>query len=151
MRTFLTALILAIALPATAASTVPPLGNGYGAKDAVRDIDSVTLGREFCAARLLDDMSRVSKYIAPKLQTMLAEAGDSVPWQSVDVRPTGCDISVINGATDTIGVLLLVSYSAPGATWSDTLTLQRTPDSWHIHNVFYEGGGNLRFRLFQAQ
>jgi hypothetical protein len=149
MRAFLTALVLAAAaLPATAASV--PMGAGYGAIDAPRDIDAVTLGREFCAARLLDDMSRVSAFFAPKLQTLLADADGDVPWQSVAVRPTGCDISVINGIDDAVGVMLLVSYSAEGRTWSDTLNLQRTPETWLINNVFYEAGGNLRFRLFEA-
>ena len=31
--------------------------------------------------------------------------------------------------------------------WADTLNLERTPDSWLLNNVFYQGGGNLRFRL----
>lgn len=30
------------------------------------------------------------------------------------------------------------------------INLERTPDSWLINNVFYDGGGNLRFRLFEA-
>jgi hypothetical protein len=151
MRTLLTALFFATAALPAVAGSLPPLGNGYGAMDATRDIDSVSLGRQFCAARLLDDMSLVSDHFAPKLQTRLAATDGEVPWQSVDVRPTGCNISVVNGAVDTIGVLLLVSYTADGEAWSDTLNLLRTPDTWLIDNVFYEDGGNLRFRLFEAQ
>jgi hypothetical protein len=149
MRTVLIALFLAAALPAAAGSISP--GTGYGSRDAPRDIDSVGLGHAFCAARLLNDMSRVEHWFAPKLQRLLARAKGKVPWQSVDTRPTGCDVAVINGASDTIGVLLVVNYSAGDRHWSDTLNLQRTPDSWWIDNVFYEGGGNLRFRLFMAQ
>ena len=28
---------------------------------------------------------------------------------------------------------------------------ERTPASWWLNNVFYAGGGNLRFRLFEQQ
>jgi hypothetical protein len=148
MRIVLAVALALLALPAPAASL--PLGNGYGAIDADRDIDSVGLGLRFCEARLLDDMSRVDGHIAPVLALLIANRPpEQVPWQSVDVRPTGCSIDVVNGATDTIGVLLKVSYTAPGFAWSDTLNLLRTPDTWLITNVFYESGGNLRFRLFE--
>ena len=70
-----------------------------------------------------------------------------MPWQGYVYHPTGCSIEVLNGATDTIGVLVRLTYTAPERTWSDTLNFERTPDSWWLNNVFYDGGGNLRFTL----
>jgi hypothetical protein len=145
MRTLVAALLVAAALPAAAASV--PLGNGYGAIDAPRDTDPVRLGEAFCAARIAGDMSRLEPWIAPKLTAVLAGAGE-VPWQSYPDRPTDCVIEVVNGAVDTIGVLLRITYATPQRTWSDTLNLERTPTSWLINNVFYETGGNLLFRVF---
>jgi len=55
--------------------------------------------------------------------------------------------AVAEAQCHTVGVLVEVSYAGGGRNWSDTLNLERTPDSWLLNNVFYEGGGNLRFRL----
>lgn len=141
---------LASTLPAPAASL--SLGNGHGAIDAVRDIDAVGLGHRFCEARLLEDMSRIDGHVTPRLVALLASVEpEDVPWQSVPDRPTGCEITVVNGVADTAGVLLAVHYTAGAGTWTDTLSLIRTPDSWLITNVFYDGGGNLRFRLLEAR
>ena len=43
-----------------------------------------------------------------------------------------------------------ITYVAQAHRWADTLNLERTPDSWLLNNVFYDGGGNLRFRLVDA-
>jgi hypothetical protein len=143
-----------IALPALAAS--PPLGAGYGAIDAPRDTDPVTLAQRFCDARVAQsDMGALARYFAPKLTRLLeqhasAHVATPVPWQSHEQRPTGCSLEVVNGFDDTIGVLVKLTYTANGTTWSDTLNLERTPDSWLINNVFYDGGGNLRFRLVNS-
>jgi hypothetical protein len=148
------ALALCFTLLATSAlaATTPPLGAGYGAIDAPRDIDPLTLAQHFCDARVTGDMSRVTPYFAPKLVRLLDEHAGSeangVPWQSYADRPTGCSLEVVNNADDTIGVLVRITYTSADRTWSDTLNLERTPDSWMINNVFYEQGGNLRFRLF---
>jgi hypothetical protein len=148
MRTFVILLALVLALPANAAQLV--LANGYGDKDTVRNLTSVQLGQRFCQGRLTGNMSGLGKFFAPELVALLdGRPVETVPWQSVAVQPNWCEVSVLNGATDTIGVLLKLTYTAKGETWSDTLGLQRTPDSWLINNVFYENGGNLRFRLFE--
>jgi hypothetical protein len=152
MRNLLT-LALILSTTAALAATVPPLGNGYGAMDAPRDITSVGLAQKFCDARVAGDMSSVSAYFAPKLARLLDEYARSalangVPWQSYVDRPTRCSLEVVNNADDTIGVLIKITYASANRTWSDTLNLERTPDSWMINNVFYEGGGNLRFKLF---
>ena len=151
MRTPLT---LAFILAATAAfAASPPMGAGYGAIDAPRDVDPVTLAEEFCAARIAQsDMDALSPYFAPKLTRLLdaherSHLAAAVPWQGYIYRPTGCTVEVLNGAPNTIGVLVKVTYTAPELVWSDTLNIERTPDSWLINNVFYEQGGNLRFRL----
>ena len=150
MRLVLLALMALLAQPALAAGL--PMANGYGDSDTPRDIDPETLGHMFCTARLTGDMAPVAPYYARKLTTLLAKTPDAtaVPWQSVPDRPSGCDIRILNGFTNTIGVLVEVSYTAATARWSDTLNLERTPDSWRLNNVFYQGGGNLRFRLFDA-
>lgn len=144
------ACLLAAAFPVAGAS--PPMANGYGAKDAVRDITPVKLGELFCAGRISGDMTALERFFAPKLVTLLTEtpAGTGIPWQSVPAPPSGCDASVLFGIDDTIGVLVELTYAAEGRRWTDTLNLERTPTSWRINNVFYQGGGNLRFRLFDA-
>jgi hypothetical protein len=154
---------VAFALPAAAVSL--PMGNGYGAKDAPRDIDPETLGQLFCKARMGGDMSPVEKFFAPKLIDSISNAqasdaefrtahpGDTsplasgIPWQTVAATPNDCSIEILNGARDTIGVLVKISYSSPQGSWADTLNLVRTVDSWDIDNVFYDHGGNLRFKL----
>jgi hypothetical protein len=148
----LAALLLTTAT-ATLAAT-PPLGNGYGAIDAKRDVDPVKLAQMFCDARVhRSGMEALAPYFAPKLARLLDEHAHShlaaaVPWQGYIYDPTGCSLEVLNNAPDTIGVLVKVTYTSPERTWSDTLNFERTPDSWLLNNVFYEDGGNLRFTLF---
>ncbi len=144
-------LALAFTLAATAAgAATPPLGNGYGAIDAPRDITPEALGQAFCEARIEGDMSPLARYFAPKLAELVEASANlsDIPWQSAAAKPTGCAIEIVNGFNDTIGVLVRITYSSAEGTWSDTLNLERTPDSWLINNVFYADGGNLRFRLF---
>ncbi len=147
LAALLTVLVIA---PALAASL--PMANGYGAADAPRNITPEALGKLFCEARISGEMTAVAAYFAPKLKKLLAETSSSVaiPWQSRPERPTRCDIRILNGFRDTVGVLVQLSYQAGEQQWSDTLNLERTPASWRLNNVFYEGGGNLRFRLFSA-
>lgn len=128
---------------------------GYGRADAPRDIEPLQLGQIFCESRISGDMTALRRFFAPKLVRLIDEAEaaglqDSVQWQSRDDQPTGCTIEIVNGFDNTIGVLVRISYEAPGARWSDVINLERTPDSWLINNIFYDGGGNLRFRLFEA-
>ena len=147
---FAVLLTLAMATTSQAAAATPPLGAGYGAIDATRDTDPVTLANAFCTARIVDDMSTIAGHFAPKLELALAEVpATQVPWQSLPDRPSSCSVEVLNGFDDTVGVLVRVTYKASDHTWSDTLNLERTPDTWLINNVFYENGGNLRFRLFE--
>lgn len=151
MRASLTLAFVILATPALAET--PPLGAGYGAIDAERDTDPVTLAETFCAARIGGDMAPLARYFAPKLARLLDQHSTmpaAVPWQSYTDRPDECAIEVLNGFDDTVGVLVKITYSAPGGrSWSDTLNLERTPDSWMINNVFYQDGGNLRFKLFE--
>lgn len=131
------------------------MANGYGSIDAQRDVDPQTLGQMFCEARITGDMAPLEPYYAPKLvhlieETERAHLAAATPWQSYIYHPTACSVEIVNGYDDTIGVLVAITYEAPELTWSDTINLDRTPDSWQINNVFYEGGGNLRFRLFEA-
>ncbi len=125
------------------------VGGGAGAIDARRDVDAVALGERFCEARLLDDMDRVADHFAPALADLLAgrQAAD-VPWQSFSAPATWCTVEPM-GPTDTVGVLLRVHYDSYGIKWTDLLSLERSPTSWLINNVFFERGGNLRFALFQ--
>jgi hypothetical protein len=153
MRIFLVSTLLLLATPALGASL--NMANGYGSIDAPRDVDPQTLGQMFCDARISGDMQPLEPYFAPKLVNLLEETEGSrlsaaIPWQSYIYHPTACSIEIVNGYDDTIGVLVAITYDAPEQTWSDTINLDRTPDSWRINNVFYEGGGNLRFRLFEA-
>lgn len=129
---------------------------GYGRADAPRDIHPLALGQLFCEARIAGDMRPLERFFAPKLQRLLMAADGSaaaaaIPWQTHGSRPTGCTAEILNGFDDTIGVLVAVSYDAPDGRWTDVLNLERTPDSWLLNNVFYEDGGNLRFRLFEQQ
>lgn len=105
--------------------------------------------------RVHQDMRPLERFFAPKLVRLLdavaaSNLGMAVPGQSYTHRPSGCMVEVLNGFDDTIGVLVRISYTAPEKQWSDVINLERTPDSWLINNVFYEQGGNLRFRLFEA-
>ena len=146
-------LSLATLLLSTAAlGAMPEMGNGYGAIDAPRDTDPVTLAERFCAARISGDMTPLQPFFAPKLKRLLdglPEPG-AAPWQGYIDRPTACDVEVVNGYDDTIGVLVRVTYTSAERRWSDTLNFERTPDSWRLNNVFYEQGGNLRFRLVEG-
>lgn len=149
MRVLATLAFFALAAPAAAVSL--PMANGYGAIDAPRDTDPLTLAQQFCAARISGDMSPLAKFFAPKLVRLLAEAAPaSVPWQTFPDRPTSCEASIVNGFDDTVGVLVEITYLADTHRWSDTLNLERTPNSWLLNNVFYESGGNLRFKLVNA-
>jgi hypothetical protein len=146
-------IVALVSLIALAAS--PALAVGYGRADAPRDIEPVELGRLFCESRVQQDMRPLERYFAPKLASLLAgiepsHLATAVPWQSTEYRPSSCTVEILNGFDDTIGVLVRISYQAPQARWSDVINLERTPHSWLINNVFYEGGGNLRFRLFEA-
>ncbi len=146
MRLLVPLAFLALAAPAAAASL--PMANGYGAIDAPRDTDPLQLGQLFCDARINGDMSALEAFYAPKLVRLLAETPpDKVDWQAFPDHPQSCVVSIVNGYDDTIGVIVEVAYSAPGRSWRDQLNLERTPDSWLLNNVFYDGGGNLRFRL----
>ncbi len=125
----------------------------YGTIDAPRDTTPLELGAQFCAARIAGDMTPVASHFAPKLVTALALASDpqDVPWQSRSETPQTCTPAILNGFDDTIGVLVELTYHSGEALWRDVLNLERTVDSWQINNVFYEGGGNLRFRLLGAR
>ena len=148
MRAFLAIAFIGVA--AASAASSPMIGNGYGAREAPRDIDPARLGQLFCESRVAGDMSALTSYFAPKLKSVLdgVPAGE-VPWQSRNSAPTGCTVEIVNGYADTIGVLVKVTYVSPAGGWSDTLNLERAPATWLLNNVFYEGGGNLRFRLFE--
>jgi hypothetical protein len=139
---------LLVATPALAAQSME-MANGYGWIGASRDVSPEQLGQMFCTARISGDMTPVEKFYAPKLRTLLAEVPSPamVPWQGVADHPQRCDIRILNGFNNTVGVLVEVSYAGAGHQWADTLNLERTPDSWLLNNVFYDGGGNLRFRL----
>jgi hypothetical protein len=111
---------------------------GYGLIDTPRDTDPLRLAKAFCTARISGDMSPLAPYFAPKLRQVLEAAGDQpIPWQSRDIRPENCS------------VLVRLTYQAGTERWADTLNFERTPTSWLLNNVFYEPGGNLRFRLFE--
>jgi hypothetical protein len=141
--------LLILAAPAAGASL--PMANGYGALGAPRYIEPVALGQLFCHARIAGDMSALEKFYAPKLARLLTDVPPSaVPWQTYPDQPQSCTVGIVNGFDDTIGVIVAVNYTAATRSWVDQLNLQRTPDSWLLNNVFYEGGGNLRFRLVNA-
>jgi len=148
MRSALALAFILTASPTLAAQSME-MANGYGWIGASRDVSPETLGRMFCSARISGDMSPVEKYYAPKLRALLAELPPSaaVPWQGVADPPQSCNVRILNGFNNTVGVLVEVRYAGGDRNWSDTLNLERTPDSWLLNNVFYEGGGNLRFRL----
>lgn len=132
-----------------ASTALPAMGNGYGSIDAPRDVTTEQLARSFCAARITGDMTPVLPYLAPKLTALVDDRSD-IPWQGRPDRPTACTTEVLNGFDDTVGVLVRIDYVAEGTSWSDTLNFDRTEHSWRLNNVFYQDGGNLRFRLFQA-
>lgn len=144
MRMLVPLAFLVLATPAAAVSL--PMANGYGALDAPRDTDPLTLGQLFCNARIAGDMSPLEKFYAPKL-TKLLQGASVVPWQTYPDTPQSCAVSIVNGFDDTVGVIVEVAYTAAAHKWVDQLNLERTPDSWRLNNVFYDGGGNLRFRL----
>ena len=147
MRYLLALALITLTLPAAAVSL--PLGNGYGAIDAPRDTHPLALARLFCNARINDDMAPLQPFFAPKLTNLLADtaAGAPIPWQSFPDHPQSCEAKILNGFDNTVGVLVELTYTADARKWADTLNFERTPDSWLLNNVFYDGGGNLRFRL----
>ena len=148
MRSALALAFILVATPTLAAQSME-MANGYGWIGAKRDVSPETLGQMFCSARISGDMGPLEKYYAPKLKALLAELPSSaaVPWQGFADHPQSCTIRILNGFNNTVGVLVEVRYAGGDRNWSDTLNLERTPDSWLLNNVFYEGGGNLRFRL----
>ena len=148
MRSALAFAFVLVATPTLAAQSME-MANGYGWIGASRDISPETLGQMFCSARVSGDMTPLQKFYAPKLQALLAElpASAAVPWQGVADHPQACTVRILNGFNDTVGVLVEVTYAGGSSHWADTLNLERTPDSWLLNNVFYQGGGNLRFRL----
>ncbi len=149
MRTLAALAFLVLTAPVCAASL--PMANGYGAIDAPRDTDPLTLAQLFCNARIAGDMSALEKFYAPKLVRLLAETPpDKVQWQTFPDHPQACQPKVLNGFNNTVGVIVEIAYTAAGRTWADQLNLERTPGSWLLNNVFYDGGGNLRFRLVNA-
>jgi len=125
------------------------MANGYGARDAPRDITPEVFGATFCVSRQSGDMTLILDHLAPKLARLVDQSAhkDLVPWQTFPVRPDSCSVSIVNGFDDTVGVLVKITYFAGGKSWNDTLNLERTPTSWLLNNIFYDGGGNLRFRL----
>jgi hypothetical protein len=144
-------LLLSIALIGPAAAVSLPMANGYGAIDAPRDTDPLALAQLFCNARLSGDMTPLAKFFAPKLVHLLSETPpDKVSWQTFPDQPQSCAVSIVNGYANTVGVIVDVAYSAAAHSWTDQLNFERTPDSWLLNNVFYDGGGNLRFRLVDA-
>jgi hypothetical protein len=147
MRMLVPLAFVVLAAPAAAASL--PMANGYGALDAPRDIEPLKLGQLFCDARIAGDMSALEKFYAPELVKLLKGAS-TVPWQTYPDTPQSCAVSIVNGFDDTVGVIVQVAYTAAAHKWVDQLNLERTPDSWLLNNVFYDGGGNLRFRLVNA-
>jgi hypothetical protein len=128
------------------------MANGYGAIDAPRDTNPLALAQLFCSARISGDMSPLERFLAPKLIKLLAEtpAGSVIPWQTYPDHPQSCEAKVLNGFDNTVGVLVEVTYMADARKWADTLNFERTPDSWLLNNLFYDGGGNLRFRLVNS-
>ena len=148
MRSALALAFILSTTPTFAAQSME-MANGYGWIGASRDVSPETLGQMFCSARISGDMTPLEKFYAPKLRELLAylPASTSIPWQGIADHPQSCNIRILNGFDNTVGVLVGVSYAGSTRGWSDTLNLERTPDSWLLNNVFYEGGGNLRFRL----
>lgn len=149
---------LAFILTATTAlAASPEVGGGYGAIDAKRDVDPLVLAQKFCDLRVHHgDMHELSAWFAPKLARLIDQHENSmlaaaVPWQGYIYKPSSCTVEVLNGFSNTIGVLVKLHYTSPQREWSDTLNFQRTRDSWLLNNVFYEDGGNLRFTLFNWQ
>ncbi len=128
MRAIAALAFFAFTGPAIAASL--PMANGYGALDAPRDIDPLTLARRFCDARIAGDMSPLEKFFAPKLSRLLAQTPSAkVAWQTFPDHPASCEAKILNGFDDTVGVLVELTYFADARHWADTLNLERTPDA----------------------
>ena len=105
MRMLVPLAFLVLATPAAAVSL--PMANGYGALDAPRDTDPLTLGQLFCNARIAGDMSPLEKFYAPKL-TKLLQGASVVQWQTYPDTPQSCAVSIVNGFDDTVGVIVEV-------------------------------------------
>jgi hypothetical protein len=137
-------LISLLVLPAAADSRT-------GDPNTPRDPDARKLGEMFCAARISGDMSPMLPYIDPSLRKVSLMAIGEYLWQGHSgSRPKSCTIEIVNGFDRTAEVLVRIWYTAPRDNWADTLNLLRTPTGWVITNLFYEDGGNLRFRLFEG-
>ena len=103
-------ILAVIILTAPAAAASLPMANGYGAIDAPRDTDPLSLGQLFCDARLAGDMSALEPFYAPKLERLLAAVSpDRVDWQTYPDQPQSCAVSIVNGYDDTIGVLVQIA------------------------------------------
>jgi hypothetical protein len=130
----------------------PAMGDSsHGDASTPRDPDARRLGEMFCAARIGGDMRPILPYIDPRLRKVSLIAIGDFLWQGRPAaRPTSCTIDIVNGFDRTIEVLVRITYLAPRETWSDIINLERTPTGWVITNLFYETGGNLRFRMFEG-
>jgi hypothetical protein len=142
-----------------------------GSRDTPRHPDPIELGQIFCQARVTGDMTLLDGHLAGVLSESISDAeqklaafraqypnathkfSNGLPWQTYPDRPSRCAVEIVNGIDKAPVVLVKLSYFVPGspdAKWSDTIQMDRTPDSWLIDNVFYANGGNMRFRLFEA-
>lgn len=146
MRALVLALLLAVT-PALAAPAAPAAG--FDAGDVPRDTDPVRLALDFCTGLATGDMRPLADHFAPALKSALAGVPpENVPWGTWPERPGTCRLEVLNGTDSAPGVLVQLTYVTGNHVWSDTLAFERTPRTWLLNNVFYETGGNLRFRLF---
>lgn len=75
MRALVPLAVLVLAAQAAGASL--PMGNGYGAFGAPRDIEPLALGQLFCTARIAGNMSALEKYYAPNLVRLLEDVPSS--------------------------------------------------------------------------
>ena len=128
MRAIAALAFFAFTGPAIAASL--PMANGYGALDAPRDIDPLTLARRFCDARIAGDMSPLEKFFAPKLSRLLAQTpAAKVAWQTFPDHPASCEAKIINCFADTVGALAELTYFSAVRNGADSLKLEPTPSS----------------------
>ena len=144
MRLFVLASALLLSLPALAASP-------YGDPNTPRDPDARRLGEMVCAARIDGDMRPLLPFMDPAFRKVSTIAIGDYLWQSHPAeQPTSCTIDIVNGFDRTREVLVRITYRSKDSVWADIVNLLRTPDSWKITNVFYETGGNLKFRMFEG-
>jgi len=134
--------------------TVPAQAWDAGNADSPRTPTPLQVAERFCAAAISGEWTRLRPPMAPALLSSIVKAlrhaGEDVaiPWSSLSGRPSTCDASFVNGIENAPIVLVAVTYWLPdGSQRVDQVQMDRTPDSWVVDNVLYEGGGNLRFRL----